>query len=184
VSIARVFPAIASDQESSADPTSCHNHRLGPESLEPSSLSIVRKSTSASAPIHKELADCDFHVHIDPLMDPMILEGTNHFEARTVTNMCQSRVRVSAEITLVDKPVWSAVHERAPAFQFSHTFRCFLCVQFRHPPSIEIVPTSHRVGKMDFPTVSVINIGKGRSNAPFSHNGMGFPEQRFADQAN
>ncbi len=50
-----------------------------------------------------------------------------------------------------------------------------------HAPIVEKFSAAHRIAKMRFPIVRGIHVGHCRSDAAFRHDGVSFPEKRFAD---
>ena len=55
-----------------------------------------------------------------PLVDGVVLERANHFEAGTVTDVGQAGVRVTAEVMLQDSPI-AVRSNRAPHSSSSRT---------------------------------------------------------------
>ena len=70
------------------------------ENAETAPLTIVGYGPDNTIAVLKKSKDCAFHMHIDPLMYPMVLERTDHLQACSVTNMREPRVFMSAEIAL------------------------------------------------------------------------------------
>ena len=89
---------------------------------------------------------------------------------------------MSPKISLKDLPVFSTVENGPPGFEFSNAVGCFFCVKLRHSPVVHVLPAAHRVGEMHFPIVAVVDVAEGRRHPALGHYGMGFAEQRFADQ--
>jgi len=116
-------------------------------------------------------------------VDPVILQGANHFQARAVAHVRQPRIFVAAEIALEDAAVLGAVEKRAPGFQFADAIGRFLGVQLGHAPIVQVLAAPHRVGEMDFPVVPLIHVGQRRRNAALGHDGMSLAQERFADHA-
>ena len=88
---------------------------------------------------------------------------------------------MAAEIALQDAAVLGAVEDRAPGFEFVHAVGRFLGVQFGHAPIVEILAAAHGVGEVDAPAVAVVHVAHGGGDAAFGHDGVGFAQQRFAD---
>src|SRR5690349_15704207 len=89
-----------------------------------------------------------------------------------------------SEISLQNSSIISAVEQSSPRFKLANAIGCFLCKQFHHAPVVKILTTAHRVCKMDFPVVSVINVTKRCSNSTFSHYSVSFPQQRTTNHSN
>ena len=114
-------------------------------------------------------------------MDAVVLQRADHFQAGAIADMRQPRIFVAAEISLQNAPVFRAIEDRAPGFEFAHAIGRFLGVQLRHAPIIDVLPAAHGVGEMHFPVVAIIDIGERRRDAAFGHDGVRFAEQRFAN---
>ena len=120
------------------------------------------------------------HVEIDALMDAVILQRADHFEARAVAHVRQARVAMAAEIALQNFPVLGAIEHRAPGFQFAHARRRFLGVQLGHARIVQILAAAHGVGEMDAPVVAIVDVAHGRRHAAFGHHRVRLAQQRFA----
>ncbi len=116
-------------------------------------------------------------------MDAVVLQGADHLEAGAVADVGQAGVLVTAEVPLEDLAVFGAVEHRAPGLEFAGPVRCFLGVEFGHPPVVEVLAAAHGVGKVDAPVVAIVDVGHGRGHAAFGHDGVGLAEERLADQA-
>ncbi len=68
-------------------------------------------------------------------------------------------------------------------FELAHTLRSFLRVKLRHAQVVEHFSATHRVAEMRLPAVGGIDVGHRSGDAAFSHHGVRFAEQRFADDA-
>jgi hypothetical protein len=60
-------------------------------------------------------------VHFNALVDTVVLQGTNHFQSGPVTDVCEARVLVTAEVPLENTSILSPVEECTPSFKFTHT---------------------------------------------------------------
>src|SRR5258707_11309600 len=54
-------------------------------------------------------------------------------------------------------------------------------MELSHAPVVQKFSAAHRVPKMSLPTVGGIHVSHGRGNATLRHDGVSFPEKRFAD---
>jgi hypothetical protein len=52
-------------------------------------------------------------------------------------------------------------------------------MQFRHAPVTQVLTASHRVGKVNAPTVSVVHISHRRGYPALCHYGVCFAEKSF-----
>jgi len=57
-------------------------------------------------------------------------------------------------------------------------------VKFGHPPVVDVLPAAHGVGEVNAPVVAFIDISHGGGHAALGHHGVGFAQQRFANDAN
>jgi hypothetical protein len=80
------------------------------------------------------------HVNIDALMDAMILERADQFQAGAVPDVGEPRIAMAAEIALKNPPVSRAIKHRTPGFQLPDALGRLLRVQFDHPPVIDWPP--------------------------------------------
>ncbi len=117
-------------------------------------------------------------------MNAVILQGADQFQAGAIAHMSQSRIAVTAEIALQNFPVCRTVEYCAPALKFPNPVGGFLGVQFGHSPVVHVLAAAHRVGKMDFPVVTVIDVGQRGSHTAFRHHGVRLAKKRFANQSN
>ena len=115
-----------------------------------------------------------FHVHVDAAVHAMILQGANHLQTGTVADMGEPWIFVAAKIALQNAPVFCAIENCSPCFQFAHAVRRFFRVQLGHAPLIHILTAPHRVGEMHFPIVALVHIGQGGGDPTFGHHGVRF----------
>ena len=122
-------------------------------------------------------------MHINALMDAVVLEGADHLQAGTISHVRQPGILVAAEIALEDPAIGCAVEQRAPSFQLLHPSRGLLGMQLGHAPVVEILPAAHGVGEVDPPVVPVIHVRHRRGDSALRHHGVGFAQERLADHA-
>ena len=180
--VARVFPAVARDLESAPDAARPQHDGFGGEQLEAAALAIVAERAGDAARIGQQFENRVLHVHIDPEMDAVILQSADHFEARAVAGVREARIAVAAEVALQDFAVFGAIENRAPGFEFVHAVGRLLGMQLGHARIIQILPAAHGVGEMHAPVIAVVDVPHGGGHAAFGHHGVGFAQQRFADQ--
>ena len=121
-------------------------------------------------------------MHVDPLVDAVVLQGTNHLQAGPIAHVSQPRIAMSAEVALQDAAVLCSIEERSPSLELAHAVGRFLGVQLGHAPVVDVLPAAHGVGEMDLPAVAFVDVGEGRRDAALGHHGVRLPEQRLADQ--
>ncbi len=131
----------------------------------------------------RSVSDRALHVHVDALVDAVVLQRADHLEAGAVADVRQPRIRVAAEVALQDPAVRGAVEDRAPGLELAHALGRLLGVQLRHAPVVDVLAAAHRVGEVDLPVVAVVDVGQRRRDAALGHDGVRLAEQRLADEA-
>src|SRR5262249_32921180 len=183
MAVAGVFPAIAVDLVGPAYATSRQHDGRCAENPEPAALAIVTQRAGHSLAILEQADNSVLHVHLDALVDSVVLQRADHFEASAVADVRQARIAVTAEIPLEYAAVGGAIEESAPRFEFSNACRSFLGMQLGHAPVVEVLPATHRIGEVNSPVIPVVDVGKGGGDAAFGHYGVGFAEQRLTDHS-
>src|SRR5580693_18835 len=122
-------------------------------------------------------------MHVNALVDAVILEGTDHLEAGAIADVSEPRIFVSAEIALQDAAVGSAIEHRAPGFELAYAVGCFLGVEFSHAGIVQVLAAAHGVRKMDTPVVAIVDVPHGGCDAAFGHDSVGFAKEGFSDDA-
>src|SRR5262249_11779093 len=87
MAIARIFPTVAGDFVSPSNSSGREYYRLGAEQVKSAALPVISERTCDAAPVLQQLDDGMFHENVEPQMDSMILESTDHFEAGTVADV-------------------------------------------------------------------------------------------------
>jgi len=128
------------------------------------------------------MLDIALHVDVDALVHRVLLEGADHLEPRAVAHVGEARVAVPAEVALADEAVLGAVEQRAPFLQLEHAVRRLHGVQLGHAPVVEHLAPAHGVAEVDLPVVLFPDIAHGRRDAALRHHGVGFAEERLADE--
>src|SRR4051812_2116249 len=119
MSVASVLPAVRRDLERPADSAGGEDDRSRFEKPETSALAIVAESTRDALAVLEERDDGLLHVHVDRLMDRVILERADHLETGAVAHVREPRVAVSAEVALENAPIGSPIEQRAPRFELA-----------------------------------------------------------------
>ncbi len=174
MTVAGVFPAVARDLESAPDPAGREHDRLGPENLEPPALAIVTESADDAPVLFQERENGVLHVDVDPLVNAVILQSADHFQAGAIAHMREARIFVAAKIALQNPPVLGAIEDRAPGLEFAHPRRRFPGVQLGHAPIVDVLPAPHGIGEMDLPIVAIVDVGERGRDPALGHDGVGF----------
>ena len=172
VAVARVLPAVARDLVSSPDAARREHHRLRAKRHESPALALVAEGADDAATVLEQSNDRALHVHVDPLVDPMILERPDHLETRAIAHVREPRIAMAAEIPLEDAPVLRPIEHRAPGLELANPVGRLFRVQLRHAPVVDVLPAPHGVGEVDLPVVAVVDVGHRRRNAAFGHHSV------------
>ena len=179
--VAAVLPGVGGDAPGLAGATGGEDDRFGAEQHEAAGLAPVGHHAGGPLAILHDVERGAFHVHRDPLVDAVILQGADHLEAGAIADVSQSGVAVSPKVALADQTVLGPVEDRPPFFEFADSVRGVLGVQLRHAPVVEELAAAHRVAKVDLPVVATVDVAQSRRHAALGHHGMRFAEQRLAD---
>src|SRR5262245_40636488 len=182
MTVAGVFPAIARDLVGLADAAGGEHDRLGAEDDEAAFLAIVSDGAGDAIAVLQEAQDRHLHVDIDALMDAVVLQGADHFEAGAVADVGQARIAMAAEVALKDAAILGAVEDGSPFLQFANTVGGLLGVQLGHAPVVYVLSAAHGISEVNLPVVAVIDVGERGGNAALRHDRVRFAEQRFADE--
>ena len=177
VTVAGIFPAIAGDPISLSDSPGGEHEGARLEEVEQTLLAVISEGGGDAVAVLDQGRYRAFHVHVDPLVDPVILQRADHLQAGPVADVRQARIPMSTEVALQDPPVVGAVEERAPRLQFVHARRRFLGVQFGHAPVVDVLAAAHGVGEMDLPAVAFVHVGQRSRDSAFGHHGVSLAEE-------
>src|SRR6185369_9801679 len=143
---------------------------------------IVGESAGDSVAVFQQSQDGAFHMHVDALVDPMILERSNHLKPGAITDMREPRVSVSAEVALKNFPIGCAIEHGSPRLELAHSGGGLFRMQLRHSPVVDVLTSAHRVGEVDLPVVALVHVGERGSDSAFGHYGMSFSQERLAHE--
>ena len=155
---------------------------LAAKQLEAPALALVAERADDAVAVLQQRDDRALHVHVDALVDAVILQRADHLEAGAVADVGQARIAVAAEVALEDAAVLRAVEHRAPGLELAHAVGRFLRVQLGHAPVVHVLAAAHGVGEVDPPVVAVVDVGQRRGDAALGHHRVRLAEQRLADQ--
>ena len=156
---------------------------LALEDVEAAALAVVAERAGDAVAVLEQRDDGVLHVHVDALVDAVVLQRADHLQAGAVADVGQARIAVAAEVALQDAAVLGAVEHRAPGLELAHAVGRFLGVQLGHAPVVEVLAAAHRVGEVDLPVVALVDVGQRRGDAALGHHRVRLAEQRLADQA-
>ena len=117
------------------------------------------------------------HVHIDSLMDAVVLKRANHLQAGPVADVRQARIFVPSEVALENAAVWGAVEERTPCLQLLDPVGRFLRVELGHAPVVDVLAAAHGVGEVNLPVVAVVHIAQAAATPPSAMTVCALPQQ-------
>ena len=183
VAVAGVFPAVARDLVGAADAAGRQHDGFRAKQLEAPALALVSERADDAVAVLEQRDDRALHVHVDALMDAVILERADHLQAGAVADVGQPRIAVAAEVALEDASVLRAIEHRAPGLELADAVGRFLRVQLRHAPVVHVLAAAHGVGEMDLPVVAVVDVGQRGGDAALRHHRVRLAQERFADEA-
>src|SRR5689334_5315980 len=106
MTVASVFPTVARDLEGPSDPASREDNRFRPKNFEAAALAIIPKRPYHALAVFEQSQDGVLHEDVDSLVDAVVLEGADHFQAGAITHVGEARVLVTAEIALQNPTVF------------------------------------------------------------------------------
>ncbi len=116
-------------------------------------------------------------MHVDTLMDAVVLKRANHLQTGPISHVGQSGVLMSSEVALENAAVCRAIEQRAPRLQLLDPVGRLLRVQLGHTPIVHVLAAPHGVGKVNLPVIPVVNICQCGSDAPLRHDGVRLPQE-------
>src|ERR1035437_3638021 len=88
--VARAFPGIGRDPVGAAEAAGGQHHRLRFENFEPSPLAVVAERAHDTVAVLEQRDNRPFHVDGDALMNAVILQGADQFQAGAVADVGRS----------------------------------------------------------------------------------------------
>jgi len=180
--VAGALPGVGRDLIHLQDAAGRHDHGFRLEDDELAALAPVADGAADVSAVGQQLLERALHVHVDALVDGVLLEGPDHLQPGPVPDVGQAGVAVPPEIALEDQPFLGPVEERTPLLQLEDAIRRFLGVDLGHPPVVQQLAAAHRVAEVDVPAVFLPDVAQGRRDATLGHDGVGLAQQRLADQ--
>ena len=87
-----------------ADAAGGQHDRLRLEEVEPAALAVVGERPGDAVAVLQQADDRALHVDRDALVDAVVLQRADEFEAGAVADVREPRVLVPAEVALEDRP--------------------------------------------------------------------------------
>src|SRR5438552_8868478 len=87
VSISSIFPTVAGDLVRPTNPTRGQHHTFGPENFETPSLAFVPECSYDPVAVLEQRESGLLHVHINSLMNTMVLYRADHLQTRAITHV-------------------------------------------------------------------------------------------------
>ena len=143
--VARVFPAVRRDLERPANTASSNHHRLRVPYHEVAAFAVVSERPAHTPGVHHQGQHRAFHVDFHALVDAVVLQRANHFQASAVADVRQTRITMAAEVALQNAAFLGTVEQRSPGFKLAHPLWRLFRVKFSHTAVIEILTATHRV---------------------------------------
>ena len=143
--VASVFPTVRRDLECPANAASSNHHRLRIPYHEVAAFTIVAERPAHAPGVHHQREHRAFHVDFHALMNAVVLQRANHFQAGAVTDVRQARITMAAEVALQNAAFLGTVEQRAPGFKLAHAVRRFFRVKFSHTAIVDVLTATHRV---------------------------------------
>src|SRR6516225_9910990 len=109
MAVARIFPTVAVDLIRAPDASGREDDRARLEQQESPAFARVTERTGNAAVILDQGDNGRFHVHLNALMNAVILERPDHFKTRAVAHVSEPRVAMAAEVPLEDASVLRAI---------------------------------------------------------------------------
>src|SRR4051794_10589970 len=105
MAIAGVFPAVARDFVSAPDAAGGEYDGFGAKNFEAAALAFVTEGADGTIALFQDREDGVLHVDLDALMNAVILQSADHLETGAISHVGESRIFVTAEVSLQDAPV-------------------------------------------------------------------------------
>ena len=183
VPVRGVLPRVRGHRPGPPDAAGREDGRGGREGDRTPILATVPEGPDDAIVMGREPRDRRLHVDLHAGPDRAVLERPDHLEARSVADVGEARMGVTAEGALEDAPVARAVEHGAPVLQLAHAIGCLPGMELGHARVVEHPPAHHRVAEVGLPRVTVIDVGERRRDAALGHDRVGLAQQRFAGDA-
>ena len=181
--VAGVFPTVARDLVGLADSAGREHDRFRAKNFESAALAIVAERADDAVAIFQERQNRVLHVHVDALVNAVILQRADHFQTGAIADVRESRIFMAAEISLQNAAVLGAIEDRAPGFEFAHAIGRFLRVQLGHAPLLTYWPPRIVSAKWTFQLSRSSTLASAAAIPPSAITVCALPRQRFANHA-
>src|SRR5262249_34869452 len=100
LTVAGVLPTVACNLVGPADASGSQHNGPGGIKQKAASLPIVTKRANDAISILEQRKDGALHVHINSLMDAVVLKRADHLQPRAIADVGEPRITVAAKIPL------------------------------------------------------------------------------------
>src|SRR5439155_5172067 len=104
--VAGGFPTVARYFIGATNSSCCEHDRFRAKNFKATAFAIVTKCADRSVTILQDRQDRVLHMDVDTLMNPVILQRTNHFQTGAISNVRESRISMAAKISLQNPSAW------------------------------------------------------------------------------
>src|SRR6266446_7467753 len=99
MAISSVFPAITRNFVGATNPPGGQHHCFGTENFELPPLAFVPEGAHHPVAILKQRKNGVLHMHIDSLVNAVVLQCANHFQAGAITHVREPRILMPSEMS-------------------------------------------------------------------------------------
>ena len=121
------------------------------------------------------------HEDVNTFVDTTLLQCSDEFETRGVTNVSKPWEGVATKVSLIDEVVWGSIEHCAPLLEFTNSVWSFLGVEFSHAPISQPLASFHGVMEVHLPAISWVCVLQGCCATSFGHDRVCFSKQGFRD---
>jgi hypothetical protein len=181
VAVAGALPGVRGDLPRLSGAAGGHHDRTSAEGDEASVGPPVREGAADTVAVLEQAGDDVLHVDLDAAVNRLVLEGPDQLEPGAVTHMDEPAIRVPSERALGHLAVRCPVENGAPALELLDALGRLPCMELRHPPVVQVLPSEHGVLEVHLPVVLRGNVPERGGDSALRHHGVRLAEQRLAD---
>ena len=116
VTVAGAFPTVAGDGIGSSQAAGRQHDGLGLKDLEAPAFALITEGAHHAAIVLQQGNHGAFGMKRNALVDAVVLQGANHFEAGAVAHVRQTRIAMPAKVALENAAIGRAVEQGPPGF--------------------------------------------------------------------